>query len=875
MSMSHDSSRGPFFESLEPRLLLDGTLYTVDSLADVVAADGVVTLREAIAAADSNAAVTADVLAGSATETDRITFDQAALQAEAGVGNPLVIVLGGTELTISDDVDIVGLGAETLTVDAGEASRVLGITGSDVEVTLGGLTITGGRTASGYDGGGIYNSGGTLTLTDVTVSGNTASSSGEGGGIWNSYGQLTLTNVTVSGNTAGWGGGIYNYSGTLSLTDVTVSGNTGQCAGGVCSWYGTLTLTDVTVSGNTAYGGGGIFSAYGTWTLTNVTVSGNTAFGSDMEGGGIWNILGTWTLTNVMVSGNTAGYGGGICNEAGTLTLTNATVAGNAVSEEGGGIYNDSYDPSGVTLNNSIVALNTAGGGDQDVRGGFNGRRTLIGIDPGFVRNPSAGPDGVWGTADDDYGDLNPLRSGAAVDAGDNSLLPADSLDLDDDGDTTEPLPIDLAGNPRVLYGTVDIGAYEGNFTPMVVEAAIVAYTPQQVIRVAFSEDMDAGTFDPAEDVLSFVGPGQAYVLGHVWQNDRTLDLYCLFGAYGDYTLTLSPGMQSLDGEWMDADGDGICGEADEDNSVLAVMMTPPYVVSHEVADGMPVDTVTVTFDRPMRATGFAPADDVIRFTGPAGDVSVDSWRWLNERTLELQVNCSMAGDYALVLASSIPDRSGAALDNDGDLVPGEPGEDDYSIPFRIEPPSVTGFIPPALPPVTGVTIHFSRPMDTATFDPATDVLSFTGPAGDVNLEAFTWLDAQTLRLSIEDAGTGTYVFELGTSIADAWGNALAGGYAGSFTSGAHGTISNDTTIGGEGAVVVIDGDLRIASGATLTIAPGTIIKFSGTSAGLDVQGNLEAVGTPDAPITFTSWRDDTVAGDTNGDGDATAPGPG
>ena len=47
---SRESRAVPQFESLEPRLLLSGTIYIVDSLADAVGPDGVVTLREAIEA---------------------------------------------------------------------------------------------------------------------------------------------------------------------------------------------------------------------------------------------------------------------------------------------------------------------------------------------------------------------------------------------------------------------------------------------------------------------------------------------------------------------------------------------------------------------------------------------------------------------------------------------------------------------------------------------------------------------------------------------------------------------------------------------------------------------------------------------------------
>ena len=59
------------------------------------------------------------------------------------------------------------------------------------------------------------------------------------------------------------------------------------------------------------------------------------------------------------------------------------------------------------------------------------------------------------------------------VDAGDDTMVPADLLDADDDGDVSEALPVDLDGRPRFLdvpttvdtgvgpAPIVDLGAYE------------------------------------------------------------------------------------------------------------------------------------------------------------------------------------------------------------------------------------------------------------------------------------------------------------------------------------------------------------------------------------------------------------------------------
>ncbi len=64
----------------------------------------------------------------------------------------------------------------------------------------------------------------------------------------------------------------------------------------------------------------------------------------------------------------------------------------------------------------------------------------------------------------------------------------------------------------------------------------------------------------------------------------------------------------------------------------------------------------------------------------------------------------------------------------------------------------------------------------------------------------------------------------------------------------------------------LIRGDLVIKSPAKLTILPGVILKFS-SECDFYIDGSFSAVGTSSMPIIFTSIKDDSIGGDSNGDG--------
>ncbi len=87
---------------------------------------------------------------------------------------------------------------------------------------------------------------------------------------------------------------------------------------------------------------------------------------------------------------------------------------------------------------------------------------------------------------------------------------------------------------------------------------------------------------------------------------------------------------------------------------------------------------------------------------------------------------------------------------------------------------------------------------------------------------------------------------------------------------GLTGTISADTTLSANN-IYHVTNSVIVAANVTLSIPAGTILKFD-PGAIMIVNGTLSALGTSANKIYFTSWKDDTVGGDSNGDGSITVP---
>ena len=87
------------------------------------------------------------------------------------------------------------------------------------------------------------------------------------------------------------------------------------------------------------------------------------------------------------------------------------------------------------------------------------------------------------------------------------------------------------------------------------------------------------------------------------------------------------------------------------------------------------------------------------------------------------------------------------------------------------------------------------------------------------------------------------------------------------------GTISSNRVWGED--LYTVTCSVTISAGVTVTVLPGAVIKFNSASYLLTVNGTLNVQGTATKPAIFTSSKDDTAWGDTNLDGDATAPAAG
>ncbi len=260
----------------------------VNTSDDELNSDGDCSLREAIQAANTNAAVSGCAAGQAAPNLDTITF------AAATNGNPIVLAgaadedanaSGDLDILDGGDLTIQGNGAANTIIDGGGIDRVFHICpggGCANTVTFDGVTIRNGNvfrqsavasttraarrrwmaapsapTRPTY-GGGIYNEA-TLNVRTAAPSAGLARVTRppqRWRHLQRSAGTTTVDGSTVSANTANYGGGIYNQA-TLNVTNGSTiggagAGNTATAMAAASTTYGgTTTVDGSTVSANT------------------------------------------------------------------------------------------------------------------------------------------------------------------------------------------------------------------------------------------------------------------------------------------------------------------------------------------------------------------------------------------------------------------------------------------------------------------------------------------------------------------------------------------------------------------------------------------------------------------------------------------------
>jgi CSLREA domain-containing protein len=279
-----------------------GTAIVVDTLEDVVDADGDCSLREAITAADTDA-VSDGCLAGSGR--DAITFDVAG-----------TISLGDELPDVTGPLSIDGTGSAIVIADAPADT-------SDVR------------------GGGALTNTDALTLRGLTFSNNRSAYSG---GAVNNFGELVVERSTFDHNFAfELGGAIYSTN-ALVVLDTTFDHNATSrqvvaghaSAGGAIDNTGGMQVSSSTFSNNDADSTGGAIATSNDATITKSTFSAN---------------------------GLSANHGGAIANHGDRLLMTYSTLSLNTARDGGAAVWSEPTE-FGVTIISTSILANSENGGD-------------------------------------------------------------------------------------------------------------------------------------------------------------------------------------------------------------------------------------------------------------------------------------------------------------------------------------------------------------------------------------------------------------------------------------------------------------------------------------------------------------------------------
>lgn len=482
---------------------------------------------------------------------------------------------------------------------------------------------------------------GSLSTPIISVDGYGVSKR-NGGGVHMNESSPVIRNCAITDNFAMDGGGIYAFQTSYSISNCLISDNEGETGGGIYSHLSYPIIENSIIRNNEADEGGGLY--------TYAFISATTPYITDIR--------------NSVIASNTATTGGGIyLKNRMNVLLTNCTVADN---NGNGSIFSESNTYSSVEFRNTLLWDNASGFDPGLGTNTYSSFYSLIQDRNDFPANGNLDGTNMANDplfADVLNGDFTLLSCSPAINLGSNAeyTFVGGNLTLDND----------LAKNPRLYDGTIDMGAYELQTPPVSQIVPTFTQIGPTCSGVSFSlpavsDNGISGVWTPAPNFTQTTTYSFVSTSGQCASTDTvnmTVTVNPLDDATFDYpvtsacvaTDTISPSIIVTPGGTFDAPS-GLSIDASTGEIDLSTSQVGTYTISYTTAQQCPTSsTINFTvnglpdasFQYPNSSYCTSSTDPSPIITGAAGSFSATpAGLAINSATGAVDLSTSSAGVY-------------------------------------------------------------------------------------------------------------------------------------------------------------------------------------------------------------------------------------